>query len=74
MSAYKPKDGCRNVWLNVTMDEYELPVAVADTAAQLAQILGTTEMTILSSISHAKHDGRKTPYRKVRVEIDEEVM
>ena len=38
MGNYMPADGCRSVWLMVTADEYELPVAVADTAEELARI------------------------------------
>jgi hypothetical protein len=73
MSKYIPEDGCRNVWLKVTHDKYEFPVAVADTAAKLAELCDTTEGTIYSSISHMKH-GQWSPYRKVRIEIDEDVM
>ncbi|MEE3409602.1 MAG: hypothetical protein VZQ95_09430 [Erysipelotrichaceae bacterium] len=72
MSKYKPKDGCRNVWLKVTPDRYEFPVALADTAAELAQICGVTEGSILSSVSKAKHGIRKSLYRKVRIERDGE--
>lgn len=68
MSAYKPADGCRNVWLKVTMDEFELPLAVADSSAELAKICGVTAESIQSSMSRAKRKGQKSPYRKVRVE------
>lgn len=69
MSAYKPADGCRTIWLKVTTDELELPVAVADTAEQLAKICGVTVKSIYSSVSHARHGRKTTPYRKVRVEL-----
>lgn len=72
MYTYTPKDRCRTVWLKVTIDKYELPVAVADSSAELARICGTTAQSIQSSMSHAKHDGRRSPYRKIRVEIDDE--
>ncbi len=69
---YVPADGCRNVWLKVTLDEYEYPLVIADSSAELAKLCGTTVGNIYSSMSHAKHDGRKSPYRKVRVEIDDD--
>ena len=43
-----------NVYMCVTDDELELPVAVADTARELAKLCGTTENAIHSAISHAK--------------------
>ena len=73
MSKYKSPDGCRNVWMKVTSDEFEFPVAVADTASALAKILGVSENSIHSSISHWKQGKNKsTPYRKVRIELDDE--
>ncbi len=75
MSKYKPKDGCRTVWMKVTLDEYELPLAIADTSVELAEILGVTSKTIYSSMSHAKHrwgTHKRTPYRKIRIELDDD--
>ena len=72
MSKYKSPDGCRNIWLKVTNDEYELPVAMGDTAAELAKECGVTEQSILSSVSKAKHGIRKSLYRKVRIDLDDE--
>ena len=34
------------LWLAVTADEYELPLAVEDTAAALARRLGVSENTV----------------------------
>lgn len=63
------------IWLKVSNDEYELPLAVADSAVELAELVGTTATTIYSSMSHVKHqDGQNyrgkykyhwTPYRKI---------
>lgn len=39
------------VWMKVTKDKYELPVAVADSANELARILNTTANNISSSLS-----------------------
>lgn len=59
--------------MQVTEDEYELPVAVADTVKELAKIVGVKENTIHSSISHMKSGRIKTSiYRRVEVEDEEE--
>lgn len=50
----------RYIYMKVTKDEYELPIAVADDAYQLADVCGTTPNNIYSSISH----GRKS-YKRV---------
>ena len=39
------------VWMKVTKDKYELPVAVADSANELARILNTTANNVSSSLS-----------------------
>lgn len=54
----------KKLYLYVTKDDYELPLIVADSAEELAQILGTTKNTVLSCISH-KHKGW------VRVSVEE---
>ena len=36
-----------------TSDELLLPLAVADSAAQLAKMIGTTKVNVLSAIYHA---------------------
>ena len=61
------------IWLKVTDDEYELPIYVADTAKEMAEICGTTENSIRSRLSHWK-EGRtpKCPYRKVVIEEGED--
>ena len=53
-----------------TADKYELPLAVAETPAELAEMTGRNENGILSSISHQK--ARKGPFRWHRVELTEE--
>ena len=58
------------VYMEVTQDKYELPVAIADNAEILAKKCGTTKNSIFSIIAHAKKDGRKA--RFVKVEIDED--
>ncbi len=40
--------------MKVTRDEYELPLAVADSSAELARIFGVKEGTIRGCVSHAR--------------------
>ena len=56
------------LWLAVTPDKYELPVAVAETAKELAIMLGVKKDTIHSTISHAKKKGYKSKYVKVVID------
>lgn len=58
------------VYMKITKDEFELPVAVADSPKELAKIVGTKPNYILSSISHAKKDGYRSAYVKVILEDD----
>lgn len=60
----------RKIYMCVTHDKYELPVAVADSPKELADMLGVTSNNILSAIYHAKVSGRKSIY--VRVVVDDE--
>ena len=54
------------VWLRVTKDKYELPEYIADTAEELADMLGISPNTIYSSMANWKKGRTKTsPYRKV---------
>ena len=58
------------VYMKVTNDEYELPVAIADSFVELARMLGIKPQSIYDSMSHVKSRGSWTPY--IRVEIGEE--
>ena len=58
------------VWMKVTNDKYELPVLVADSAPELAKMLGCSPNNIYSSLSHAKHRRQNSPYRKVVINDD----
>lgn len=53
------------LYLRTTMDKYELPIAVAESAAELARMLHTTPGVVWSSVSHK----RKGWYR---VEVEDE--
>ena len=56
----KPKQDKRSsqyYWLLVTSDKYELPLYVADSVTELAQVTGKTENAIRTAICHAKQRG-----------------
>ncbi|SCW67946.1 hypothetical protein SAMN05660484_02478 [Eubacterium ruminantium] len=59
------------IWMYVTLDEYELPVAVADTAAELAKMIGCTANNIYSAYTHYKK-GRHKRSRVVKVEVEDD--
>ena len=61
------------VWLMISDDKYELPLAVADTAVDLARMVGTTANAIRSSFDHYKHGATKSS-RFRKVEIDDGSM
>lgn len=59
------------VYMAVTADEYELPVAVVDSAAELAEIYGMTKGSVLSALT--RESQRKNTKRKfIRLEIEED--
>ena len=54
------------LWMVVEADEYELPIAVAGSAKELAKILGVSEDTVTSAASK-ELNGRCTGRRYVKV-------
>lgn len=56
------------LWLMVTKDKYQLPLAVADTAAELAKIVGVTPEAIIKSVTHK----RNSRYIRIYVDLEEE--
>ena len=52
----------RYLWLAVTADEYELPLAVEDTAAALARRLGDSEDTVRVM----EYRGKNERYRRTK--------
>lgn len=59
------------VWLYVTNDKYELPLAVADSLSILARKLGVSTNTIHSAMSHCRKKGYKCRYVKVVIDDKE---
>ena len=55
----------RKLYLAVTGDKYELPIAVADTPDELADKMGVRKCTILSVISHAKQHKKQCRYHRI---------
>lgn len=53
--------------MEITTDEYELPLAVADTIDELARIVHRKPSTLNRSINHSKHG------RYIRVVIEEDL-
>ena len=56
--------------MRITNDKYQLPVAIAESASELAAMCGTNANVIRSAVSHVRH-GRKKFCSYVCVEIDE---
>lgn len=63
----------KNIWMKVTTDEYELPLAVADTCRELAELCNTTKNSIYCSMCWAKkHKDFRCQYIKIEVSDDDE--
>lgn len=59
------------VYMEVTKDEYELPVAVADSVTELARLVGIGKSGVSKGISYAEKYGARCKYVKVVLEDDE---
>ena len=61
------------IYMCVTEDKYELPIAVADTVPELAKLTGATSGSIYSCLSKVKHgNANKSRYIKVVIEDDKQ--
>ena len=56
------------IYMKITKDRYELPVAVADTGEELADICGVSRNNVYNTIRRAKLYGHRCQYVKVEVE------
>lgn len=56
------------VWMYVTMDKYELPIYVADSAKELAKLVGTRTDLIRSAICHAQKRNGHCKYVEVNID------
>ena len=60
------------LWMKVTNDKYQLPLVVADTSSQLAELCGVNKEVIFRQINRQKKNPKVKP-RYIRVEyMDEE--
>ena len=61
-------------YMKVTNDKYELPIAIADSAEELAEKCGTTKGVVYTSVTKSKYGWvnkngtpKYFPYRKVEI-------
>lgn len=59
--------GIQYIWMKVTNDEYELPLAVADSSFELSKILGLSRNAVNEIVCRAKKRGGKCQYVCVKV-------
>ena len=59
------------IWMEVTNDEYDLPLAFANCATQLADMVGVKRNAVFEAVSKWKAGKTKTcRYRRVVLEED----
>lgn len=63
--------GQDHVYMQITNDKYELPLAVADTVEELAQMRGVKKDSIYSIMSHFRH-GKNNKCQYIKVVFDGE--
>ena len=54
------------LWLCVEADEYELPLAVCDTAEELGRLFGIKKNSVIDAVSKQRN-GRENGYKYVKV-------
>lgn len=59
-----------NIYMAVTADQYELPLLVCDSSAELARKLGRGVSSIRALISR-KSNGERMGYKVIVVSVDE---
>lgn len=59
------------LYMKVTKDEYELPVAVADSIIELSAMLDIKPQSIYDSMKHVKTRGSWSPYIKVIIDKED---
>ena len=61
------------IYMEVTKDEFELPLAVADSVYELARICGVTPSTVMHSVSTtSKRQIKNSKYKRVLVSDSDE--
>lgn len=56
------------LYLRVTDDEYEFPIAIADTKTELARMCGVTYETIRACLCRARKGKYNSVYKEVEVD------
>lgn len=59
------------LWLAVTPDKYELPLAVEESSEKLGRIYGLSKKTVASMVRKGA-DGKRNGHKFVKVRIDDE--
>lgn len=60
----------KKLYMEVTPDKYELPVRVADSVGELAEMCGCGKRTIQSAITHYNAGYCNSKYRRVVIDDD----
>ena len=60
------------IWMMVTRDKYELPLAIADTARELAELTGLHKTSIMKGALSYEAGSKCSRFRKVRVDKNED--
>jgi len=56
------------IYMEVSMDDKELPMAVADSAAELSRMVGVHPSYVTNSIYRYEKEGKKSRFVRVRRE------
>lgn len=59
------------LYLGVTTDEFELPLCVSDTAAELARMYGMTPNAVYCNI-YNNQDGTRNGIKFLKIEVEDE--
>lgn len=60
------------IWMMVTKDKYELPLAVAGSAKELGEMVGEKNFhNILSAVTHSEQRKNKSKYVRVKIPYGE---
>ena len=60
------------IWMMVTRDKYEPPLAIADTARELAELTGLHKTSIMKGALSYEAGSKCSRFRKVRVDRNED--
>lgn len=62
------------VYMLVSSDEYELPIAIADSPSELGRIIGVPSETVRNGCSKRRHGVRKSRYIKIEIPKEDNDM